>query len=110
MNERILGKTYIKEWRKKRGISLRKLEGRLETSPGGEPLITHVSINRIENGEQPYSQEILEALAVALDCTPADLISVNPFKEGEVVDLMRHLSGDKYEQAIEFLKFLNRAG
>lgn len=83
-------RTYIAEWRKFRGYSQVRLEHRMERSPG-EPLISRVSIGRIEKGLQPYSQPILEAIAEALDCTPWELLEVNPLKQGEVVDLMRFI-------------------
>lgn len=82
--------TFIRDWRDFRGLTLKQLEHRMEKEPG-ETLITSVSIGRIERGLQPYTQPILEALAEALDCTMADLLEVNPKKQGEVVDLMRIL-------------------
>jgi transcriptional regulator with XRE-family HTH domain len=82
--------TYIRDWREFRGLTLREVENRMEKAPG-EPLITGVSIGRIERGLQPYTQPILEALAVALDCEVSDLLERNPKKEGEVIDLMRIL-------------------
>lgn len=81
-------RTYIEQWRKFRGFSQVRLENRMEKAPG-EPLISRVSIGRIEKGLQPYSQPILEAIAEALDCTVWELLEVNPLKQGEVVDLMR---------------------
>ena len=87
MAERQLGKHYLKEWRKRRGLSLRKLADRMESEPG-VPLMSHANIGRIENFEQPYTQELLEAAAEALDCSVSDLLSVDPSKEGQVVDLM----------------------
>jgi transcriptional regulator with XRE-family HTH domain len=97
---------YIREWRLYRGLSLRKLAARMEKEPGGAEIISHVSIGRIENGIQPYSQPILEALSVALNVSKSALLEVNPEKEGEVVDLMRRLPADKRDQAVEYLRFL----
>ena len=102
---------YIREWREYRHLSLRRLVNRLEGSPGGEPLISHASLGRIEQGKQPYSQPILEALAAALNCTVSDLLEVNPLKEGDVVDLMhelKKLDAGKQKQAMEYLQFLAR--
>lgn len=99
-------KTFIREWREKRGLSLRALADRLETEPGGDPIISHASIGRIEKGKQPYSQPIIEALAVALNVTVSDLIEVNPEKEGDVIDLVRHLPAEKRDQAVAYLRFL----
>lgn len=96
---------YIREWRKKRRLSLRRLAARMESEPG-EQLISHASIGRIETGEQPYSQDILEALAVALDVSKSDLLEMDPDKEGEIIDLVRKLDEAKRAEAINYLKFL----
>jgi len=81
-DEPLYRKTYIKEWRQKQGLSLRRLADRLESSPGGDLLISHTSIGRIEKGKQPYSQPILEALAHALGVPAWMLLEVNPEKDG----------------------------
>lgn len=99
-------RTYIKEWRNKRKLSLRKLAAKMEVEPGGEELISHVSIGRIENGQQPYSQPILEGLSVALRVPKAALLDIHPDKEEKVIDLVRQLDESKQAQAIEYLQFL----
>lgn len=99
---------YIKEWRQHRKLSLRKLAQRMEVSPG-EELLSHASIQRIENGLQPYTQETLHAFAHAFNCEPWMLLEVNPLVDGEVVDLMsklRKLQGDQREQAMKVLRAL----
>lgn len=97
---------YIKEWRKKRRLSLRTLANRMEIEPGGDLLVSHASLSRIENGRQPYSQPILEALSVALNVPIPALLGVDPEKDGDVVDLLRRLPEGKYAQAVEYLRFL----
>jgi transcriptional regulator with XRE-family HTH domain len=99
---------FIKEWRQHRKLSLRKLAQRMEVSPG-EEMLSHASIQRIENGLQPYTQETLHAFAHALNCEPWMLLEVNPLVDGEVVDLMsklRKLQGDQREQAMKVLRAL----
>ena len=108
MKERHLGHHYIRAWREHRGLSLRRLAERMEAEPG-EQLISHASLGRIETFEQPYNQEVLEALATALNCTVTDLLSVDPTKEGEVVDLMAQLKeadADKLDLATRLLREL----
>jgi transcriptional regulator with XRE-family HTH domain len=105
MTKRKYGKTYIREWREYRGLSLRRLADRLELN-GPEETISHASIGRIENGLQPYSQPILEAIAAALNVSVTDLLGVDPTKEGEVVDLMRMINDKNRAQAIRVLKAL----
>lgn len=105
MEKRQIGRHYIREWRKKRGYSLRKLAGMMESSPG-EELISYASLQRIENGEQPYNEEILNALAAALDVSAAMLIEHHPEREGKVIDLYSRLSERDKGRAIELLDTL----
>jgi transcriptional regulator with XRE-family HTH domain len=94
--------TYIRAWRKERGYTLDQMVGRL-AELGVET--TGASISRIERGEQPYSQDILEALAEALAVTVADLIENNPaMPDAEVIDLMRHLDEREKQQAAAVIK------
>ncbi len=99
-------KHYMREWREFRGLSLRQLEGRIEVEPGGDPLVSYVSLGRIERHQQPYSQPILEAVAHALSTTPAAILEVDPTKGGDVVDLLRRLPRDKRDEATRYLKYL----
>ena len=69
-------RSYIREWRKDAGLTLEGLVGRLAELSGYE--ITDGQLSRIERGDQPYTQDLLEALAVALRCEPADLIRRPP--------------------------------
>lgn len=109
MSEQLYRKTYIKEWREKRGLSLRRLADRLEQSPGGDLMISHSSIGRIEKGQQPYSQPILEAIATALGVTASMLLEMNPEKDGDVIDITLRLNKAPLElrkQAIDILEAL----
>ena len=103
------GKTYIKEWRTKQGLSLRRLAERLEQTPGGDLMLSHTSIGRIEKGQQPYSQPILEAIAAALAVPAWMLLEVNPEKDGDVIDITLRLGKaprEVREQAISILEAL----
>lgn len=69
-HKRARRRTFFKEWRLHRGLSQEQLADRLETSVA--------SISRIESGSQPYTQDVLEALADALMTDPASLLMRNP--------------------------------
>jgi transcriptional regulator with XRE-family HTH domain len=97
---------FIKEWRKHRGLSLRKLAARMEVSPGGEELVSYASLNRIEKYKQPYSEPILNALADALDVEPWMLLKIDPSKEGKVIDVLVKLTPKQQEQAIKMLEII----
>jgi len=93
---------YIRQWRKKRGLSLRKLAARMEIEPG-VPLMSHANLGRIETGEQPYTQDLMEALSDALGVSVPMLIEVNPEVDGQVIDLMRLLRDKDPETVSAFL-------
>lgn len=71
----VFGKTFIREWREFRGLTLERLADRVGEKIGG---FTHASLSRIERGLQPYSQPVLEAIAEALQTEPASLLMRNP--------------------------------
>lgn len=91
-------KHFFKEWREYRELTQEQAIGRLGWSQS--------KISRIEKGETPYNQDDLETASEAYRCSTADLITVNPFKEGEVVDLMRMIDDRNRDQAIRVLKAL----
>lgn len=65
-------RNFIRQWRKKKGLSLEELASRMEAVHGIP--ITHASLSRIERSVQPYSQPILEAIASEL--TGGDVASL----------------------------------
>lgn len=73
-------KHYIKEWREYRGLTQERAIERLGWSQS--------KISRLERGETPYDEFDLAAASVAYNCSPSDLISVNPLVEGDVIDIM----------------------
>jgi transcriptional regulator with XRE-family HTH domain len=62
--------TFIRQWRKKRGLTLEACSERAGMSKG--------NLSNIETGKTGYSQATLEALADALQCDPVDLLVRNP--------------------------------
>lgn len=103
------GQHFIRQWRQKRGISLRKLAERLETEPGGEPLVSYASLSRIENGDQPFSEPVLNAIAEALNVPRVMLLEMDPRKEGHIVDLLNKMDRRTRDQAVKMLELLAQA-
>lgn len=91
-------KHFVREWRKFRGLTQERLA---EQTP-----FTTGAISQLETGRTKYTQDMIEALAVALDCEPGDLLSRDPSKEGEVADLLAALSDENREAALKMLKAL----
>jgi len=92
---------YVREWRKFRQLTQERLAERTPFTIG--------AISQLETGRTSYTQPMLEALAVAMDCTPGDLLGRNPLKDGTVVQLFNDLPEDKQRVAIEMLKALKTA-
>lgn len=68
--ERKLSRTFLREWRQHRGKTLVQVAEELH--------MTHGQLSRIERGEQPYNQELLERLAEIYNCEPVDMLIRNP--------------------------------
>lgn len=64
---------YFREWRKKRQMTQEELAELVGVTPP--------SISQLERGLQGFSDSTLEALAVALGCSPGDLLMRNPLDE-----------------------------
>lgn len=71
-------KTYIREWRKSKGLTLDKMSERLLVERELE--VSDGQLSRIERGEQPYTQDLLEAIAYVLGTEPATLLMRDPAK------------------------------
>lgn len=91
-------RTFLKEWRLYRGLTLERLADRVGVQPS--------ALSYLERGQSGYQQGLLEALAEALGVTPSQVLDVDPNKEGEVVDLMRLIDDKNRDQAIRVLKAL----
>lgn len=90
-------RTYLREWRKFRGLTLEQLAARIEATPS--------SLSLLERGQSAYTQGTLEALALALGTDAGSLLTVNPEKEGAVIDitdLLRKAGPDDMEAIIGF--------
>ncbi|PHR83124.1 helix-turn-helix transcriptional regulator [Henriciella sp.] len=94
---------YIKQWRKKRGLSQKQLAERMESEPG-EPLMSHVTISNIERGAQSPTLEQLHAFANALDVSVSMLVENNPTIDSEVLDLVGRLNEGNRGTVLAMLK------
>jgi transcriptional regulator with XRE-family HTH domain len=91
-------RTFIREWRKYRGLTIEQLAGRVDVQPS--------ALSYLERGQSGYTQGTLESIAHALSTTPEALLTVDPNKEGEVVDLLRLIDDRNRAQAIRVLRAL----
>ena len=71
---------------------------------GGDLPKTAASLSRLENGKQPYSQPVLEALGEIYQTEPSHLIDRNPKMEGEVIDFLSRLDAQAQQQVLAIAK------
>lgn len=89
-------RTFIREWRKDRGLSLDALAERIGVSKG--------SLSQLENGHISYTQGTLEAIADALACQPQDLLARDPSDPEGLWAIYESLTSAQRIQAAEILK------
>lgn len=93
--------TYLKEWRKFRGLTQSQLAERLG--------LTQATIARIERGDIAYTQPVLEAMADALRCEPADLIMRDPGKSSAWA-LLQAIPDADHTKIIQILQAFTKTG
>lgn len=98
------GKTFLREWRKFRKLSQEQAAEQLD--------IDRTTLSRIERGEVPYNQDLLEKAALAYGCDPEDLISINPTLPDTlklVYSKLKRAPHDLQEKALEIIEVLLKA-
>lgn len=95
--------THIRAWRLHRGLTLERMAERLNVTAG--------SLSQLERGTIGYTQAMLEALAEALSCEPADLISRPPGTENGLSLIWDQIPVEDREKALNVLKaFTKKTG
>lgn len=94
-------KTFVREWRKHRGLTLERLADRVDMTPS--------ALSYLERGQSGYSQETLELIAHALQTDPASLIMRNPADEEAIWSIWDQASEGEKRQISEVVKALKRA-
>ena len=94
-------RTFIREWRKHRGLTLEKVAGRLDMTPG------HISM--LERGQRGYTQETLEALASALQTDVASLLMRNPSDPEAIWSIWDQAKPAQRRKIVEIMKTVVRS-
>jgi len=102
--KRKLHRTFIREWRKFHNLTLQKMVDRLEEMYGIKT--TAATLSRTETGLQEYTQHLLEALADALQCAPADLLMRPPQADADIRLIWSQLTSDNQKKALDIIRVL----
>lgn len=97
---------YLREWREHRGYTQAQVVAFLEGMEDPKLPTTTASLSRLENGKQPYSQPVLEALAHIYGTEAGNLLDHNPKKEGEVIDFLAKLDEAQQKQLLAIAQAL----
>ena len=89
---------FIREWRTFRGITQAQLADAIR--------VDRTYLNKIERGKRRYVPQVLEAVALKLECAPGDLISRRPDHASEIETLYQSLNEDDRARAVAILKVL----
>ena len=98
-------RTYLREWRKHRGYSQERVAEMLE--------VDQTTVSRLERGEVPYNQDILERLALVYGCEPYELITINPKLGSQprlVWDAVNRAPEQKREAILSVIEALLKTG
>jgi transcriptional regulator with XRE-family HTH domain len=98
-------KTFIREWRKHRGLTLEQVAERAGMTPG--------NLSHLERGKQAYTQHALEALASALNTDPASLLMRDPTQADAIWSIWDQAKEGEKRQITEVAKTIirtNRTG
>lgn len=98
MANRFRRPTYIRAWREHRGFTQERLAERVS--------LTAATLSRVENGKLPYSQPMLEALAEALGCEPADLLARPPGKDFGLQSVISTMTDEQKRKSLALIQAL----
>ncbi len=87
---------FLREWRLRAGLS----QDRLAALSG----MSKPNISRIENGEIPYNEDTLEALANALGVGPADILMPPAMRADEILSVWNQLRDSDKGRAVASLE------
>ena len=95
-------KTYFKEWRKFRGLTLEAAAERASMTAG--------NISAMERGTQGYTQDGLESLAWAYGTDPANLINVDPSKDDGIFSIWERAKPAERQMIVEIAQTIVKTG
>jgi transcriptional regulator with XRE-family HTH domain len=86
-------RTFLREWRAHRGKTLVQVAEEIG--------MTHGQLSRIERGDQPYNQFLLETLAEIYACEPVDLMIRNPLDSAAIWSIWDQAQAGERQQIVK---------
>ena len=95
-------KTFVRQWREARNLTLERLAERVG--------VTHATLSRLERGESPYSQQLMEKLAEALGTDVASLLIRNPADPEGIWSVWDNAKPVERQMIVEIAKTVVKTG
>jgi transcriptional regulator with XRE-family HTH domain len=93
---------YIAAWRERANLTQYQLAELIGTNPG--------NLSRVETGKQPYTQDMLEAIAAVLKISPAALIAQDPKDPTGMWELWGKATRDQRQQIADLARVVTKTG
>jgi transcriptional regulator with XRE-family HTH domain len=87
---------FLKQWREYRGLTQEQLADRMGWSVG--------NVSQLERGLQGYSDDGLAALADILQCTPGQILDVDPTDDNAIWSLWERAKPAQRDAMLEIAK------
>lgn len=101
-------KTFIRQWRKKRNLTLEQLSSRLEEF--GEHELGPTALSMLERGERGYTQQSLEAIAEALQTDVASLLMRDPADPDAIWSIWDNAKPGERRTIVEVARAIAKTG
>ena len=95
-------RTFIRQWREYRGLTLEQLADRVEMTPS--------YLSMFERGQRGYTQNTLEALAEALQTDAASLLMRDPTDEEAVWSIWEQAKPAERRLIVDIAKTVTKTG
>jgi len=98
-------KTFLKEWREHRGMTLEEAAEKID--------LHYTTLMRIERGAVPYNQDFLERAAIVYACDITDFLDNSPKAWNApklVYDALKDATPEKQRAALEIVSAFLKAG
>lgn len=89
-------KNRITEFRNERGLTVEELAGMADMSPS--------FVSLLARGKRNVSLKNLEKLAAALDCSPQELIGIQPAMNADIADIWASIPAERRDLARQVLE------
>jgi len=89
-------KTFIREWRKYRNLTLEQVAEVMRVTPG--------ALSQLENHTGAYTQPMLEGLAQIFQCEPSDLITRPPSDDETITSIWSAVPIEDRKRALKVLQ------